>query len=74
MSVSPIDLDALTEALATGERMVRKGDKVVEYRSVDELLAARNALQAQFDAEQASAGAVSARPRQTRLYHGGRGF
>lgn len=74
MSVSQTDIDALTEALATGERMVRKGDKVVEYRSVDELLAARNALQAQFDAEQASAGTVAARPRQTRLYHGGRGF
>jgi hypothetical protein len=54
--------------------MVRKGDKVVEYRSVDELLTARNALQAQFDAEQAGAGVTAPRPRQTRLYHGGRGF
>lgn len=74
MPILQTDIDALTEALATGERMVRKGDKVVEYRSVDELIAARNALQAQFDAEQATAGAVAARPRQTRLYHGGRGF
>ncbi len=74
MPILQTDIDALTEALATGERMVRKGDKVVEYRSVDELLAARNALQAQFDAEQATAGTVSARPRQTRLYHGGRGY
>lgn len=73
MPVLQTDIDALTEALATGERMVRKGDKVVEYRSVDELLAARNALQAQFDAEQASA-AGTPRPRQTRLYHGGRGY
>ena len=41
MPILQSDIDALTEALATGERMVRKGDKVVEYRSVDELLAAR---------------------------------
>ena len=54
MPVLQSDIDALTEALATGERMVRKGDKTVEYRSVDELLAARNALQAQFDGEQAA--------------------
>lgn len=74
MAILQTDIDALTEALATGERMVRKGDKVVEYRSVDELLAARNALQAQFDAEQATAGTVAPRPRQTRLYHGGRGY
>lgn len=74
MPILQTDIDALTDALATGERMVRKGDKVVEYRSVDELIAARNALQAQFDAEQAAAGTVAARPRQTRLYHGGRGF
>lgn len=74
MPILQTDIDALTEALATGERMVRKGDKVVEYRSVDELLAARNALQAQFDAEQAASGAVATRPRQTRLYHGGRGY
>lgn len=74
MPVQQSDIDALTAALAAGERMVRKGDKAVEYRSVDELLAARNALQAQFDAEQASAGTTTPRPRQTRLYHGGRGY
>jgi len=74
MAILQTDIDALTEALATGERMVRKGDKTVEYRSVEELLAARNALQAQFDAEQAVAGSVPPRPRQTRLYHGGRGY
>lgn len=74
MPVSQSDIDALTAALATGERMVRKGDKTVEYRSIDELLAARNTLQAQLDAEEVAAGTVPARPRQTRLYHGGRGF
>ena len=74
MPVLQSDIDALTEALATGERMVRKGDKVVEYRSVDEIIAARNALQAQFDGAQVAAGAATARPRQTRLYHGGRGY
>lgn len=74
MAIQQSDIDALTAALAAGERMVRKGDKAVEYRSVDELLAARNALQAQYDAEQVAAGTVARRPRQTRLYHGGRGY
>ncbi len=74
MAIQQSDIDALTAALAAGERMVRKGDKAVEYRSVDELLAARNALQAQYDAEQVAAGTVTPRPRQTRLYHGGRGY
>lgn len=73
MPVLQSDIDALTEALATGERMVRKGDKVVEYRSVDEIIAARNVLQAQFDGETATASGTP-RPRQTRLYHGGRGY
>lgn len=74
MPVLQSDIDALTEAIATGERMVRKGDKVVEYRSVDELIKARNLLQAQFDAEESSVPGAQPRPRQTRLYHGGRGY
>lgn len=74
MAIQQSDINALNEALATGERVVRKGDKMVEYRSVEELLAARNALQAQLDAEQVEAGTIPPRPKQTRLYHAGRGF
>lgn len=73
MPVLQSDIDALTEALATGERLVRKGDKTIEYRSVAEIMAARDRLVAlKADEDAALSGVV--RPRQTRLYHGGRGY
>lgn len=72
MAVTQADIDALNAALATGERVVRLGDKTVEYRSVTDLIAARNDLQKQLtDAANAAAGTT--RPRQTYLYQAGRG-
>lgn len=68
MAVSQADIDALNEAIAQGERMVRFSDgRMVEYRSVPDLIQARNDLQGQL---------VSSKPRrrQTYLAHGGRGF
>lgn len=73
MPVQQTDIDALTEALATGERLVRKGNNTVEYRSVAEIIAARNALIQQKAAEDAAQTGIT-RPRQTRLAHGGRGY
>ena len=73
MTVLQTDIDALTDALATGERMVRKGDKTVEYRSIDEIIRARNVLVAQKSAEDALITGAP-RPKQTRIYHGGRGY
>lgn len=37
MSYTTTQLDALKRALATGERRVSFGDKMVEYRTVEEL-------------------------------------
>lgn len=71
--IQQADIDALTAALATGERLVRHGDKTIEYRSVVELTAARDRLIAEKQSQDASA-AGTIRPRQTRLYHGGRGY
>jgi hypothetical protein len=73
MPVSKTDIDALNTALAAGERMVRSGDKSVEYRSVAELIRARDDLVNQLAAETAAT-AGTARSRQTRLYHAGRGY
>lgn len=70
MAVSQADIDALNQALTNGERVVKSGDVYVEYRSVDELIKARDALQALM----ASADTSVPRPRQTILVHGGRGF
>lgn len=72
MPILQSDIDALTEALATGERLVRKGDKTIEYRSVAELTAARDRLVA-LKAEEEAVVAGTTRPKQIRLYHGGRG-
>ncbi len=40
MAYTQTQLEALETALARGEKMVRYEDKLVEYRSVDELKAA----------------------------------
>lgn len=72
MPISQSDIDALNAAIAQGERQVRIGDKSVEYRSVDELIRARNELIRQQSEDLSRSG--QARPRQTRLYHAGRGF
>lgn len=74
MPVSQLDIDALNAALAGGERVVRTADgKMVEYRSVAEIIRARDDLVSQKAAEEALA-AGKPRPRQTRLVQGGRGF
>lgn len=68
MAVTQADIDNLNAALRSGERRVRFADgKEVEYRSVDDLLKARNDAQSELNA-------ASGVQRQTRLYHGGRGF
>ena len=40
MAYTPEQLAALERALATGEQRVTFGDRTVEYRSVDDLIAA----------------------------------
>ena len=70
MSVTQSDIDAINSAIASGERLVRKADgTTVEYRSVADLIRARDDLQAKVvDAE------GGPRVRATRLFHAGRGF
>jgi hypothetical protein len=48
MSYSTEQLEALRRALVTGERRVSFGDKTVEYRSVEELLAAMRTVEAEL--------------------------
>ena len=72
MTIQQSDIDALTEALASGERMVRKGDRTVEYRSVAEIVAARDRLIAEKARQDAEAAGTTV-PRQYRIYHAGKG-
>lgn len=70
MPVTQADIDALNAAIASGEKQVALGAQQVTYRSIDELIRARNTLQAELDA-QSVAGVKS---RQTLLYQKGRGY
>lgn len=69
MAVSQSQIDALNDAIAQGERTVKSDGVEVEYRSVGELIRARDALLAQLARE-----TTPTRARQTVLVHGGRGF
>jgi hypothetical protein len=73
MAYTQAHLDALEAALARGERRVTFGDKTVEYRSVEELKAAIDAVKRELFAQAAAAGLRSAAPRQIRIVTG-KGF
>ncbi|MBK6587952.1 MAG: hypothetical protein IPG22_06515 [Acidobacteria bacterium] len=70
MAVTQSDIDALNAAIASGEKQVALGAQQVTYRSINELIAARNDLQARLDAENAAA----VKSKQTKLYYAGRGY
>lgn len=74
MAVSQSDIDALTSAIANGERSVRFSDgRSVEYHTPGDLIKARDyLLGVKAREDEAAAGRV--RVRAVKLYHGGRGF
>lgn len=81
MPVNQTDLDALTadlaalnSAIASGEKQVALGAQQVTYRSIAELITARNDAQARLNAATAEFGGVQTKSRQTRLYQSGRGY
>lgn len=69
MPVQQSDIDALNAALASGEKIVRIGDKWVEYRSPEAIIAARNDLQRQMALENSTT-----RPRVVYHTQKGRGY
>ncbi|CAI10244.1 conserved hypothetical protein [Aromatoleum aromaticum EbN1] len=74
MAVSQSDLDALTSAIANGEKSVRMSDgRWVEYHSPGDLIKARDYLIGIKTREDAAAAGTS-RVRAVKLYHGGRGY
>lgn len=73
MPATQSDIDALNAAIASGEKQVALGAQQVTYRSISELIAARNDLQRQMD-EQTALATATQKSRQTRLYHAGRGY
>ncbi|NWE75122.1 phage head-tail joining protein [Pseudomonas yamanorum] len=68
MSFTPKHLEVIERAIARGEKTVRYSDRTVEYRSIDELLKARDEIRTSLT------NAVGPRPRVVRLTHGGKGL
>lgn len=68
MSFTPKHLEVIERAIARGEKTVRYSDRTVEYRSIDELLKARDEIRTALLA------AAGPRSRVVRLYHGGKGL
>lgn len=62
MAFTTADLAAVESALASGELSVQYADRRVQYRSVDELMRAREAISKDLDAA-----AGKRRPRSFRL-------
>lgn len=73
MPVSQSDIDNLNAAIASGERQVTIGSQSITYRSIDDLIKARNDLRQQMADEQATA---SSQPQKRRsyAYYAGRGY
>jgi hypothetical protein len=73
MAVTQDDIDALNAAIASGERVVVLNGQSVTYRSVPDLIAARNDLTKQMQDEALKA---AGRPRVKRAYayYSGRGY
>lgn len=67
MAYTETQLQALESALAKGERRVSFGDKTVEYRSVDELMAAIREVRRGLLQQAAETGLLSGAPRQIRV-------
>jgi hypothetical protein len=68
MSFTQKHLDVVEAAIARGEKVVRYTDRTVEYRTVDELLKAREEIRSSL------INAAGPRSRVVRLYHGGKGL
>lgn len=49
MAWTQTELDLIETAIAKGERLVRFADRTVEYRSINELLSARDAIKAELN-------------------------
>lgn len=65
MAFTSADIDAIDRAIASGELMVRFSDRQVQYRSLDELLKARAAIQAEIAGADATSRAYPRYQRAT---------
>lgn len=69
MAYTQADLDRIKRAIARGETEVRQGDRMVQFRSVADLLKVQRAI----EDELASTAGGQPRPRSSLLRAGGKG-
>lgn len=73
MAITQSHIDTLNAAIASGERVVVLNGQSITYRTVADLIQARNDLLKQMqDAEARAAGRV--RPKRFMAYYSGRGY
>lgn len=60
---------ALNDAIASGEKQVALGAQQVTYRSISEMIVARNDLETRLAKEEGQT-----KSKITKLYHAGRGY
>ena len=68
MAYTKAHLDAVERAIARGEKIVRYSDRTVEYRTVDELIKARDLIRTELT------NAAGPRSRVVLVFHGGKGL
>lgn len=73
MPVTQADIDALTSAIASGERQVTIGNQSITYRSIAELLSARDRLIKDLAAQEVAAGNQTPRVKVFSIVQAGRG-
>lgn len=73
MAVTQTDIDNLNTAIATGEKQVVLDGQSITYRSISDLIAARNDLQEQLNRQSAQV-ANTRRVKRFQLYYSGRGY
>lgn len=69
MAISQSDIDALNAALATGEKQVILDGQTITYRSVPDLILARDDLQSKLNSQ-----SRTRRAKRTLMYYAGRGY
>jgi hypothetical protein len=78
MPITQDDIDNLNSAIASGERVVILAGESVTYRSISDLIAARNDLRSELERQNAIAAGDPAGGRTgsriTKMYYAGRGF
>lgn len=72
--ITPDDINRMTLALSSPERQVTLGNQTITYRSIDDLIKARDKLMELYAEQQRVALGKPARSKRGYAYYAGRGY